>query len=173
MSDDDFRPADPSETWEVRLPDALEPDWYPAQLTIVSVPKSGTFGPYRDWSWRIPSDGHEGGWYVLTHRVPDQLSPTSNAGKYAAALLGMGSLPAGHSFSLGDLLNRWCRLKLIRNEKGYNKVEDAAVGSPPSGLATTTAQPASPAESTEPDPDYAAFLAYKAAMAEQAAEAAG
>lgn len=170
--------VDPNEEWEVKKPDALPPDWWPMQCRAISQPRWGQYEyPSRQWTFRIPHKESEGGWFILRVLVPDNIGPTTKAGKYSAALMGMEPT-AGLKFTPGQLLGRWCRARLEVNPKGYNVIAEMQPGTPPPDVEPyvapspePTAQPATAPAGLSPEM-AAAVAAFLAQQQEQAATAA-
>lgn len=170
--------ADADETWEFKEPPALPEDWYPAQLLTISKPMPGQFGPNREWQWRIPTNLEPTGWFALKIRTPDNVGPETNAGQWTAALLGVDP-HTKPKVKLGDLFGRWCHVYLVKNKKGYNKINEVRAGGPPPEVAAAiapsmtppSAQPAAAPVGVSPEM-LAAVAAMLAQQQEQAAAAA-
>jgi hypothetical protein len=145
-----------TDTVEVSETPTIPAGVYVATLRGVRAAEHDDYGTRWIWDWAIPAaDPDTGGDFELRVWTPPRFSSTGIASEMAKAL-GADTSKGAH-VPLGELRGRSAQLTVVLDdEKRRNRVKAATPA--PKALAPAQA-----------DPDYAAFLAAKAAREAQAA----
>ena len=96
--------------------DAFDPGVYDAVVDEITIEENSSYGPFRKWSFTVITDEGD---RQLTAATSKMSGPKSNAYRWAATLLGRA--PGTEE---EDLVGLRCRLVLVVNEEGFNRVSE-------------------------------------------------